>query len=385
MPRQLPDTASVVVIGGGVIGTSIGFHLAEAGVRDIVLLERGELGSGSTSRAAGGVRAMFSDELNIRLGQRSLDAFSQFSTRPGQEIDLHRVGYLFLLSDPADLALFEASVELQNELGVRSRMIDTDEVERLSPGVATSDLIAGAFSPDDGYCSPESVVAGYAAGARSLGVAIECDCEVIGIERTGSRIEAVATTHGTVRTNAVICAAGAWSSGIGAMAGVALPVTPLRRQVMVTEPVAVQVDHLPMTLDFTSTLYFHREGPGMLVGMADPEETPGFNLMATSEWLERLSDQVSRRAPWLLDLGVHTQWAGLYEMSPDNNAMIGESGEMERFLYATGFSGHGFLQGPAVGEVIRDLYLRQRPIIDVSPLSADRFPAGVKRIETHCI
>ncbi len=131
MPRQLPDTASVVVIGGGVIGTSIGFHLAEAGVRDIVLFERGELGSGSTSRAAGGVRAMFSDELNIRLGQRSLDAFSQFSTRPGQEIDLQRVGYLFLLSDPADLALFEESVELQNELGVRSRMVDTDEVEPL--------------------------------------------------------------------------------------------------------------------------------------------------------------------------------------------------------------------------------------------------------------
>jgi sarcosine oxidase subunit beta len=375
----------VVVIGGGVMGTSIAFHLAEAGVRDILLIERGELGSGSTTRSAGGVRAMFADELNIRLGQRSLQAFAEFASRPGQEIDLHRVGYLFLLSDAADLPLFEASVELQNQLGVRSRMVDSSEVEALCPGVVTSDLVAGAFSPDDGYCSPDSVVRGYATAARGLGVVIERDCNALGITRLGTRIESVATDHGTVQTNTVICAAGAWSALIGRMVEVDLPVTPVRRQVLVTEPVATRTDHLPMTIDFTTTLYFHGEGPGMLVGMADPDETPGFNIAPSDGWLAQLSEPIARRAPWLLDIGVQTQWAGLYEVSPDSNALIGESHDVDRFLYATGFSGHGFLQGPAVGEVIRDLYLGIRPAIDITPLSADRFAAGLPRVETHCI
>jgi glycine/D-amino acid oxidase-like deaminating enzyme len=385
MTHTLPQAASVVVIGGGVMGTSIAFHLAEAGIRDILLIERSELGSGSTSRAAGGVRAMFADELNIRLGQRSLQAFADFATRPGQEIDLRRVGYLFLLSDSADLALFEASVELQNELGVRSRMVDAAEVRSLCPGVVTSDLVAGAFSPDDGYCAPESVVRGYATAATALGVAVERDCEVVGITRVGRRIASVETNHGSVKTNVVICAAGAWSSAVARMADVDLPVTPVRRQVLVTEPVATATDQLPMTIDYTTTLYFHGEGPGMLIGMADPEETPGFKLDPSDEWLAQLSEPLGRRAPWLLDVGVKTQWAGLYEVSPDSNAIIGESHDVDRFLYATGFSGHGFLQGPAVGEVIRDLYLGVRPDIDVAPLSADRFAAGVARVETHCI
>jgi sarcosine oxidase subunit beta len=385
MPQTIPDRAAVVVIGGGVMGTSIAFHLAEAGVRDIVILERDELGSGSTSRAAGGVRAMFADELNIRLGKRSLEAFAEFAVRPGQDIDLHRVGYLFLLSDAADVALFEASVELQNELGVRSRMVGTAEVSALCPGVVTEDLVAGAFSPDDGYCSPESVVTGYAVAARALGVRIERECAVLGIRRVGSQIESVETTRGTVQTHTVICAAGAWSSEIGRMAEAHLPVTPLRREVIVTEPVKLRTDRLPMTIDFASTLYFHGEGPGVLVGMADPEETPGVKLDPTDDWLQHVTGPIARRAPWLLDAGVQTHWAGLYEVSPDSNAMIGESHTVERFLYATGFSGHGFLQGPAVGEVIRDLYLGVRPLIDVTPLSAERFAAGVTRLETHCI
>jgi sarcosine oxidase subunit beta len=385
MVAALPRVASVVVIGGGVMGTSIAFHLAEAGVSDIVLLERSELGSGSTSRAAGGVRAMFSDELNIKLGQRSLDAFAQFAARPGQDIDLHRCGYLFLLSDDADLPLFEDSIALQRELGVNSRMVEVSELESLCPGLVTTDLIAGALSPNDGFCSPESVVAGYATAARAMGVAIERECAVVGIDSTGGHINAVATTHGVIATNVVICAAGAWSAQIGDMVGVPLPVIPLRREVMVTEPIDGNRDGMPMTIDFSSTLYFHAEGPGMLVGMADPDETPGFKMEPSQDWLMHLSERVAHRVPWLLDTGVHTHWAGLYEVSPDNNAIIGEAAAMERFLYATGFSGHGFLQGPAVGEVIRDLYLWRRPFLDVAPLSVDRFAAGVARPETHCI
>ena len=213
------------------------------------------------------------------------------------------------------------------------------------------------------------------------GVVIQRDCAVVGIESVGGRITAVATTGGVVATHVVVCAAGAWSAEIGAMVGVTLPVTPLRRQVLVTEPVDGIPRALPMTIDFSSTLYFHAEGPGMLVGMADPDETPGFKMDPSEDWLVHVSEQVAHRVPWLLDAGVHTQWAGLYEVSPDNNALIGEARDIDRFLYATGFSGHGFLQGPAVGEVIRDLYLERPPIIDVTPLTVDRFAAGATRHE----
>ena len=382
---QLPPTADVVIIGGGVMGVSIAFHLAEAGVRDVVLVERDALGSGSTSKAAGGVRAQFSDALNIALGVRSLAAFERFGERPGQEIDLHRPGYLFLLSRPEDVATFERSVALQNELGVPSRMITPAEARRLSPLIETDDVVAAAFSPTDGHCTPESVVLGYATGARRLGARLHPHCAVTGIDTRDGKIAAVQTAAGRIETPTVICAAGAWSGEVGAMAGVELPVEPYRRQIVVTAPVPGLPTELPMTIDFTTTFYFHREGPGLLLGMTDPDETPGFKLDRSDDWLPRLSAAIEARAPQILDMGMSTGWAGLYEVTPDHNALIGESDKVARFLYATGFSGHGFLMGPAVGEVVRDLYLGREPFVDVSPLAVDRFAAARERPEVNCI
>jgi sarcosine oxidase subunit beta len=371
----LPPAANVVVIGGGVIGTSIAFHLAEAGVPDVVLLERNELGSGSTSKAAGGVRAQFSDEVNIRLGARSLAAFADFGRRPGQEIDLRRVGYLFLLSRPADVAGFERSVALQNALGVPSRLVDPAEARRLSPLVEPDGLLAAAWSPDDGHCTPESVVLGYAAGARRHGARIVPHCAVRGIRTRGGEIHAVETDRGVLTASTVVCAAGAWAAAVGEMVGVPLPVLPYRRQVLFTDrvPGLDPAAPVPMTIDFATTFYFHREGRGLLVGMSDPDEEPGFRLDRSDTWLPRLTAAMRARAPQVLDAGVTGGWAGLYEVTPDHNALIGEATGVARFLYATGFSGHGFLQGPAVGEVIRDLYLNRPPVVDVSPLHADRF------------
>ncbi|MGW2046033.1 NAD(P)/FAD-dependent oxidoreductase [Streptomyces sp. NPDC001858] len=377
--------ASVVVIGGGVMGTSIAYHLAAAGVQDVLLVERDELAAGSTSKAAGGVRAQFSDELNIQLGARSLEAFGRFGEEIGYDIGLHRVGYLFLLSTPQEVASFEAGVRLQNALGVPSRMIDPAEAQRLSPLIRTDGLLAAAFSPDDGHCTPEAVVHGYAAAARRCGARILRHTAVTGIERRGAEITAVETTLGRITTNTVICAAGAWSKAVGAMAGVELPVQPLRRQIAVTEPVPGLPPGLPMTIDFSSTLYFHTEGPGLLVGLSDPDERPGFATDTHERWIPRLADAMQRRAPALLDLRRTGGWAGLYEVSPDCNALIGEASSVSRFLYATGFSGHGFLQGPAVGEVVRDLYLGRVPFVDVTPLSADRFAADAPRPEANCV
>ena len=383
-PETATETeADVVVIGGGVMGTSVAFHLAEAGVRRVVLVERDELGSGSTSRAAGGVRAQFSDEVNIRLGARSLEAFTRFPERPGQEIDLHQVGYLFLLSRPEDVAAFEAGVALQNELGVPSRMVSVAEACRLSPLVSPDGLLAAAFSPDDGHCTPESVVLGYATAARRHGAEIRTRCEVVGIEAGGGEITAVRTSRGRIRTSAVVCAAGAWSAAVGRMAGVDLPVEPLRRQIVFTEPIPDLPRPVPMTIDFATSFYFHAEGEGLMLGMSDPDERPGFRLDRSDAWLPRLTEAIGTRAPRLLDVGLTGGWAGLYEVTPDHNALIGEDPSVSRFLYATGFSGHGFLQGPAVGEVVRDLYLGREPFTDVAPLHAARFAGDALRPEIN--
>jgi sarcosine oxidase, subunit beta len=381
--EPLQTRAEVVVIGGGVMGTSVAFHLAEAGVGRVLLVERDDLGSGSTSKAAGGVRAQFSDEVNIRLGARGLEAFARFGDRPGQEIDLHRVGYLFLLSRPEDVASFERSVALQNELGVPSRMIPVAEAKRLSPLISTDGLLGAAFSPDDGHCTPESVVLGYATGARRHGATIRTRCEVTGIETDGGEIRAVRTSRGRVATSAVVCTAGAWSRAVGAMAGVDLPVEPLRRQIVFTEPIPDLPRPVPMTIDFTTSFYFHAEGEGLMLGMSDPDERPGFLLGRSDAWLPRLTGAIGARAPRLLDVGLTGGWAGLYEVTPDHNALIGEDAAVSRFLYATGFSGHGFLQGPAVGEVVRDLYLGRAPFTDIAPLHAARFAGDRLRPEIN--
>jgi sarcosine oxidase subunit beta len=385
MSPQLPSSASVVVIGGGVVGLAAAYELARAGVRDVVLLERDALGSGSTCRAAGGVRAMFSDPVNVTLGARSLETFRDFPARFGQDIDFAPVGYLFLLSTPQAVADFEAAVALQNDLGVPSRVIDVAEARELSPLVDGEGLLAAAFSPTDGHCTPESVVLGYAAAARRAGATVLPHRAATGIDVAGGRVTAVRTDAGTVRTDTVVCAAGAWSAQVGAWAGVDLPVTPLRRQILVTEPVPGLDPHTPFTIDFATSFYFHREGEGLLLGMSDPDETPGFRLTRSDAWLPRLGEAVERRAPALAGVGIASGWAGLYEMTPDHNALIGRAEAVDGFLYATGFSGHGFLMGPAVGEVVRDLYLGRETLVDVSGLDVGRFAAASVRPELNIV
>jgi len=375
---ELPVSASVVVIGGGVMGLSAAYHLARAGVPDVVVLERHTLGSGSTCKAAGGVRAQFSDPLNIELGQRSLRAYERFGDELGQEIDLQKSGYLFLLDDPDHVAAFEANVALQNSMGVPSRMISAAEAKRLSPMVEVDGVLSAAWSPEDGHCTPESVVLGYAGGARRAGARIVTHCAVTGVEVIDGQVRGVVTDAGRIATDTVVCAAGAWSRGVGELVGVDLPVVPLRRQVLTTEPMPGLDPATPFTIDFATSLYFHLEGPGLLLGMSDPDEPPGFELGRTDAWLPRLGDAIARRVPALAEVGIASGWAGLYEMTPDHNALVGEARGVSRFLYATGFSGHGFLMGPAIGEVLRDLVLGRTPVVDVSGLSVERFGSGVR-------
>jgi sarcosine oxidase subunit beta len=375
----------VVIIGGGVIGLSTAYHLAHAGVTDVVLIEKSEFGSGSTCKAAGGVRAQFSEAVNIELGARSLKTFETFKATFDQEIDLHQVGYLFLLEKPEHVEAFERNVALQNEMGVPSRLIDVAEAKALSPLISTEGLLAAAYSPTDGHCTPESVVNGYAAAARRAGARLVRNCAVTAIDSSGGTLTQVVTEKGAIATDAVICTAGAWSKDLGAMVGVDLPVEPLRRQILTTEPMPGLDPHTPFTIDFSTSFYFHGEGQGLLLGMSDPYESPGFKLTVSDEWLAGLGEAIGRRAPDISEVGLCAGWAGLYEMTPDHNALIGEAEGVSRFLYATGFSGHGFLMGPAVGEVVRDLYLGRTPVVDVSSLSARRFDSSDLRPELNIV
>ncbi|GGS05595.1 FAD-dependent oxidoreductase [Streptomyces aureoverticillatus] len=384
--------ASVVIVGGGVIGLSVAFHLAEAGVRDIVVVERGALGSGSSGKPIGGVRAQFSDPVNIELGLRSLRAFGDFGRRPGGDIRFERVGYLFLLEEAADVAAFTESVTAQNALGVPSRVISPERARELCPYVRADGLAAAVHSPDDGHARPGLVIQGYARAAARAGVRILTHTTVTGVDVDAGRVTAVRTDRGAIRCAALVCAAGAWSAGIGEAAGVPLPVRPLRRQIALTRPLGPPPPpRVPFTIDFSSTAYFHNSDDGLLFGLADPAQEEGFDTTWTGgpeDWLRLFRDVVRRRAPALADMEIAGGWAGLYEVTPDWNALIGRSGEVTNFLYATGFSGHGFLQAPAVGEVVRDLYLGRAPVVDVAALSADRFADGdraVARPEVHVV
>jgi len=371
-----------------VIGASIAFHLAESGVSDVLLLEKDELASGSTCKAAGGVRASFSNAANIAIGLRGLEVYSRFAQDHDQEIDFSRDGYLYTLSDQTNVDIFTESVALQNSHGVPSRMITPEEAKKISPLISTEGMLAASWSPQDGKATPESVVMGYAAAARRHGARIIRHCAVSDIDSSGGTITAVVTECGRIATNTVVCAAGAWSRSIGDMVGVTIPVTPVRRQIAFTEPVAELPETSPsLTIDFPSNFYFHPEGKGLLLGWSDPNEPDGFNLkFELEDWLLGLGAIAEIRAPAVLEYGISTGWAGLYEMTPDRNQIIDRCTEVEGLFVATGYSGHGFLMGPATGEIVRDLYHGKEPGYDISSFALDRFArADIAAGETNIV
>ncbi len=370
--QPLPAHAEVVVIGGGIMGVSIAHHLAEAGVDDVLVVERDTLGSGSSAKPVGGVRATFSDANNVLLGRRSLEAFEAFEQRFATPIGLRQVGYLFLCRTVAELAAVEESVALQNRLGCASRMIGPAEAYALNPFLEPSRLLGASFSPRDGYAEPSRVIAGYAAAARRNQVLFAEHTEVLEVDTDAAGRHRITTQRGVVSAGTVIIAAGAWSTALGAALGVHLPIQPVRRQIGFTAQQVEAPPTVPFTLDLSTTLYFHNHGHGMLLGISNPDEEPGLCREFSYGWTRAFDAAAAEVAPSLARRPLVGGWAGLYENTPDHNALIGRAGTGS-VLYATGFSGHGFLQGPAVGEIIRDLYLGREPFLDPSPFSAERF------------
>jgi sarcosine oxidase, subunit beta len=383
-PDPLPAAVEVAVIGGGIMGVSTAYHLAEAGITDLAVLERGRLGSGSSAKPLGGVRATFSDANNVLLGQRSLAAFEEFEARFGTPIGLRQVGYLFLCRSAGELEAVEQSVRLQNQLGCNSRMVTSEEAYELNPFLDPTVLLGASFSPRDGYAEPARVVAGYAAAAARLGVRLCEHTEVIDIAAQPGGGHRITTQRGEIQAEAVVIAAGAWSNRFGAMVGVPLPLQAVRRQIGFTRQLEHPHPTVPFTLDLATTLYFHNYRNGMLLGISNRDEDPGYNREFSYGWTRAFDAAAEVIAPTLAHQPLVGGWAGLYENTPDHNALIGRA-EVPGVLYATGFSGHGFLQGPAVGEIIRDLYLGREPFVDPAPFSADRFASERLLTEVHII
>ena len=378
------NRASVVVIGGGVMGTSIAFHLAEAGVADVLLLERGQLAEGSTSRAAGGVRAQFSDPLNVQIGAAAWRRLR--GSRAAGVGDRSPSGRLPVSAHPPRRRpAFTQSVEMQNRLGVPSRMITPQEAKQLSPLINVDDVLAAAYSPDDGHATPEAVVQGYASGARAAGAVIQTGCEVRAIETSDGAITAVITDRGTVETQAVVCAAGAWSASVGEMAGVPLPVTPVRRQILYTEPIENLPEHVPDDDRLQHRVLLSPRGPGPPDG--DGRSQRDARVQAGCD--RRLDPRAAGggRAPSPGDhRGRHRRRVGgavrgLARPQRDRGRGEGACAVPVRHRIL----GPRLLQGPAVGEIVRDLYLGREPFVDVSPLSADRFGGRDMRPERNVV
>ena len=375
MGQQLPATAEAVIIGGGAVGCSLAYHLARDGMRPL-LLERAELGAGSTGRCAGGVRQQFSTTVNVRVSMLSRRMLERFPEEIGSSADLHEIGYLLLATTDEEARAFAANVEVQHAAGLAEvRLLSVEQAMELVPELRGDDLSAAAFCPSDGLAGPNEVTLGYAAAARRHGAVIVEGVGVERVDRGPAGVTGVHSSHGDVSTRIVINCAGPHAAAVGHMAGVDVPVTPYRRHIFLTERFALQRP-LPMTVDFHTSFYTHPEGDGLLLGMSDPAEPPSFDTSVDWGFLEHLIEHATWRLPALANASIRTGWAGLYEVSPDHQAIVGESPSLPGFWLCCGFSGHGFMQAPAMGALLADRICGRQPEIDLAAYDPARFGAG---------
>ncbi len=376
---MLPQTADIVIIGGGCMGASVAYHLAQRSPGKVLLLEREPfLAMGSTGRNAGGVRYQFSTEVNVRLSLYSLDIIAHFENLFGISAAYRPIGYLFLLTTPEEVSAFRANVEMQHRVGANwVQFLAPAEIARLVPLVNLDGVLGGTFCPRDGLADPNSITQGFAQAARQHGAQIETDTTVTGIRIRRGHVAAVVTDRGEVATNAVVNCAGPWAAEIGKMAGLDLPIAPVRRQFFTTDALPqVPRDHV-FTIEFASSLYFHPEGAGLLVGMANPDEPPSFSYAIDEDFQEKTLERAVYRLPVLENARVASQMAGLYEVTPDAHPILGQARALPGFYIAAGFSGHGFQHSPATGKVMSEIILDGASrTIDVSMLDLQRFAEG---------
>jgi sarcosine oxidase subunit beta len=370
----LPKTADIIIIGGGVMGASTAYHLAARGQKNVLLLEKEEFfGQGATGRCAGGVRYQFSTEINVELSKKSLPMLESFKEEIGQDIHYLKCGYLFALTKPQDVAYFRNNVELQHRLGIQTEWLSGDEVRYRLPLMRFEDALAGTFNPKDGLVDPNSVVMGYINAALRLGARAENNINVTGILVESGKVRGIITNHGIVSSPIIINAAGPWSGLISDMAGISIPLTPLRRQMLTTASLPELPTDFPFVIDFAQSLYFHREGNGLLTGMSNQDEKPGYDQNVDEEFELVNLDAAISRMPLLEKASLASHWAGLYEVTPDAHPIFGKT-PVKGFHVVTGFSGHGFMHGPIAGKLMAEYLLDGSfQTLDVSMLDLARF------------
>lgn len=374
-----------MIVGGGVMGASIAYHLTARGVKSVLVLERDTLGSGSTGKNAGGIRLQFSTEINVRLSQLSVPRFERFKDEFGTDIAFQQVGYLFLITNESDVAPFQRSLALWERLGVPARRVERDDLRSIFPEIVVDDILFGTFCPKDGHADSTGILNGFVARAREGGARFRERAAVTGIDADGGRVRAVRVGDERIPCDVVIDAAGAWAPQVARMVGLDMPIRPLRRHIFITDD-AAGLDHpIPLTIEFASSLYMHRESGGILLGMADPDEPPSYNETVNWDFLPAVVERGLARFPALARTSVRTGWAGLYEDTPDKHPIIGRVDGVEGFVAAAGFSGHGLMHSPAVGEIVADLVTGRPPIFDITPLSLARFSAGLVAPEHNVI
>jgi len=374
---SVPRAAGAVVIGGGVVGCSIAYHLASRGFRDVVVLERDAVGAGTTSKAAGGIRAQFPTETEIRFSLESIAVFERFHDEFGVDPGYRRIGYLFLVSEEADLRGFEPRMDLQRRLGVDVRVITPKEAQELVPALRVDDLLAAVWGPRDGLAGPAEVTQGFARRARELGARIVEGVEVEGIEVEDGRVSGVRTRQGEVATRLVVNAAGPAAARVARMAGVHVPVHPRRRHIFFTEPFPDIVGPVPLTTDRGTGFYFRKEMEQLLLSPGDVQDI-GQDLEVTVDpgMVAVTVEKAVHRVPALAEARIAGGWAGLRPLTPDDHAIIGPAPLVEGFFLAVGFGGHGFQHSPATGRHVAEWLLDGRPSLDLSLFDPGRFARG---------
>lgn len=380
------QTAPVVVIGSGCIGAAIAYHLGRRGVKGVVVVEREiQSGAGSTGKCAGGIRQQFSSRVNVELAQVSVKYFERFAEEMDTGETFWPVGYLFLLSDEERWAAFQRQAEMQRALGVPTRTLAPADALAIVPELELEGVLGATFCPTDGLGDPHMITHGFETRARALGAKFLFGTEATGLLMDGDRVTGVRTSKGDVSAPMVVNAAGAHAARVAKWANVDLPVLPYRRHCFTTAPLPFVRDTLPMIVDMKSGVYMHRESGGMLLGLADKNEPPSFDESVNWDFLESVVEPAMARLPALEAAEINNAWAGLYETTPDHNAVLGPPEGVAGLMLANGFSGHGFMMAPGVGQSIAEWIVDGRPALDLSDLRLERFRAQSVPAEANVI
>jgi sarcosine oxidase, subunit beta len=378
---QVMQTADVVIIGGGIVGSSIAYHLTEQGCRNLLVIERESAqGKGSTGKSMGGVRAQFSTPVSIQMSRYSIPFYASFEDRLGSPCDYRPQGYLFCATNPKQMAYLQTNHALQVKMGLKNlRLVTADEIRSRFPQLSAEDVVGGSFCSTDGFVDPYSAMNGFMTWASDHGATLWKNTSVTGFTRDASGIAAIETARGPVATRKAVNCAGAWAADLAKLAGVDLPVVPLRRMLVPSEPFDEFPHTAPMIIDMSNGFHFRPEARGFLLAWNDPEETPGFKTDFDPAFIEKILTRAADRVPCFANLPVNPKraWAGLYEMTPDHHPILGEAPNAPGFFLANGFSGHGVMHAPATGKILSDLILRGKTdLIDVSLLNLSRFAEG---------